>query len=216
MDKNKIIEKTKEFVKNKLYGEGSGHDWWHIERVHNLSKYLASKENADYFIVEMTALLHDIDDWKFSDGIETNTSITEEFLSSVNVEEDSVNKIVSIIKTMSFKGGLVDSTQRTIEGMVVQDADRLDAIGAIGIARTFAYGGYKNNQIYDPDIKPMEFSSLDEVKNAPNHTINHFYEKLLKLKDSMNTESANEIANRRHKFMETFLDEFYYEWNFNE
>ena len=216
MEKNKIIEKTKEFVKNKLYGEGSGHDWWHIERVYNLSRYLASKENGDYFIVEMTALLHDIDDWKFSAGNKTETLITEEFLKSVGVDEYSTNKIINIIKTMSFKGGLVDSTQSTIEGMLVQDADRLDAIGAIGIARTFAYGGHKKNQIYDPNIKPMDFTSLDEVKNKPNHTINHFYEKLLKLKDIMNTETAKEIANRRHKFMEEYLEEFYYEWNFNE
>lgn len=214
MDENLIIEKTREFVKNKLYGEGSGHDWWHIERVYNMSKFLARKENANNFIVEMTALLHDIDDWKFSKGNETNTHITEEFLKSVNVDNEDINKIINIIKTMSFKGGVVDSSQCTLEGMIVQDADRLDAMGAIGVARTFAYGGYKNNQMYDPSIKPMKFKSLEEVENVKNHTINHFYEKLLKLKDLMNTETAKEIAIRRHKFMEQFLDEFYYEWNF--
>lgn len=149
MDKDLIIEKTKEFVKNKLYGEGSGHDWFHIERVYNLSRFLANEEKADNFIVEMTALLHDIDDWKFSNGTKTNTTITEEFLNSVNVNKESINKIITIIKTMSFKGGVVNSTQNTIEGMIVQDADRLDAIGAIGIARTFAYGGSKNRPIYD-------------------------------------------------------------------
>ena len=162
----------------------------------------------------MTALLHDIDDWKFSEGTETNTSRTEAFLRSQNIDEASINHILTIIRTMSFKGGVVDSTQKTIEGMVVQDADRLDAIGAIGIARTFAYGGHKNRPMYDPNIKPMNFSSLDEVKNAKNHTINHFYEKLLKLKDLMNTETAKELAQRRHDFMLKFLDEFYYEWNF--
>ncbi|HSQ87513.1 HD domain-containing protein [Romboutsia sp.] len=214
MDKSSIIKKTKEFVKEKLYGEGSGHDWWHIERVYNMSKFLASKENANNFIVEMTALLHDIDDWKFSKGNETNTYVTEEFLKSVNVDKEDIGNIINIIKTMSFKGGIVDSSQCTLEGMVVQDADRLDAIGAIGVARTFAYGGYKNSQMYDPSIKPMEFESLEEVKNVKNHTINHFYEKLLKLKDLMNTETAKEIAIRRHKFMKQFLDEFYYEWNF--
>ena len=205
MDKDLIIEKTKEFVKNKLYGEGSGHDWFH----------LANEEKADNFIVEMTALLHDIDDWKFSNGTKTNTTITEEFLNSVNVDKESINKIITIIKTMSFKGGVVNSTQNTIEGMIVQDADRLDAIGAIGIARTFAYGGSKNRPIYDPNIAPINFTSLEEVKNAENHTINHFYEKLLKLKDLMNTDSAKIIAEKRHKFMEDFLKEFYSEWNFN-
>ena len=215
MDKELIINKTKEFVKEKLYGEGSGHDWYHIERVYNLSKYLAKKENADFFIVEMTALLHDIDDWKFSSNNTTDTTTTENFLKSSGVTEEDLIKIIKIIKTMSFKGGVVDSSQDTIEGKVVQDADRLDAIGAIGIARTFAYGGSKNRVIYDPNIKPINFNSLDEVKSSDNHTINHFYEKLLKLKDRMNTKTAKEIAIARHKYMEEFLNEFYYEWNFN-
>ena len=215
MDKELIINKTKEFVKEKLYGEGSGHDWYHIERVYNLSKYLAKKENADFFIVEMTALLNDIYDWKFSSNNTTDTTTTENFLKSSGVTEEDLIKIIKIIKTMSFKGGVVDSSQDTIEGKVVQDADRLDAIGAIGIARTFAYGGSKNRVIYDPNIKPINFNSLDEVKSSDNHTINHFYEKLLKLKDRMNTKSAKEIAIARHKYMEEFLNEFYYEWNFN-
>lgn len=214
MDKKLLIENTKCFVKEKLYGEGSGHDWFHIERVYNLAKFIGEKENADLFIVEMTALLHDIDDWKFSEGTDTNTTVTENFLSSINVSKDDINKIISIIKTMSFKGGVVDSTQSSIEGKVVQDADRLDAIGAIGIARTFAYGGSKGRQIYDPSISPIEFTSLEQVKNEENHTINHFYEKLLKLKDLMNTDTGKELAEKRHKFMESFLDEFYSEWNF--
>ena len=213
MDKNLIIEKTRDFVKEKLYGEGSGHDWFHIERVYKLSKYIGEKENADLFVVEMTALLHDIDDWKFSKGNDTNTTVTENFLKSIEIDEKSLEEIIKIIKTMSYKGGVVDSTQHTIEGKIVQDADRLDAIGAIGIARTFAYGGSKNRQMYDPAIKPMDFTSLEEVKNAENHTINHFYEKLLKLKDLMNTETAKKIAEKRHKFMEEFLEEFYSEWN---
>ncbi len=212
MDKNLMIEKTKDFVKEKLYGEGSGHDWFHIERVYNLSKFIAEKENADLFIVEMTSLLHDIDDWKFSN--DTNTTTTENFLASISVPKNDINKIISIIKTMSFKGGVVDSTQNSIEGKVVQDSDRLDAIGAIGIARTFAYGGSKGRQIYDPSINPIEFTSLEQVKNSENHTVNHFYEKLLKLKDLMNTNTAKEIAEKRHKFMENFLEEFYSEWNF--
>lgn len=214
MNKDLIIQRTIEFVKDKLKQEGSGHDWYHIERVYNMSKYLLKKENADAFIVEMAALLHDIDDWKFSKDNKTNTSTIEDFLRSVNVNDECIEKIVNIIKTMSFKGGVVDSTQNTIEGMIVQDADRLDAIGAIGIARTFTYGGYRNNLIYDPDIKPIEFTSLDEVKNKENTTINHFYEKLLKLKDLMNTSTAKEIAKRKHDFMVDFLNEFYYEWDF--
>ena len=214
MDKALMIEKTKEFVKNKLYGEGSGHDWFHIERVYNLAKYIAQKENANFFIVEMTALLHDIDDWKFSKSNDSNTTVTEKFLKSIEVDEESFKTIIKIIQTMSYKGGIVDSTQHTLEGKIVQDADRLDAIGAIGIARTFAYGGHKNRPIYDPSIKPMDFKDLNEVKNAENHTINHFYEKLLKLKDLMNTDTAKEIAEKRHKFMEDFLEEFYKEWNF--
>ena len=216
MDKKLIIEKTKTFVKDKLYGEGSGHDWFHIERVYNLATYICEKENGDNFIVKMTALLHDIDDWKFSNRNDTDTTVTENFLKSVSVDEEHISKIVNIIKTMSFKGGIVDSSQNTLEGRIVQDADRLDAIGAIGIARTFAYGGNKNRLIYDPSIKPIDFKSLNEVKNKDNHTINHFYEKLLKLKDLINTDTARQIAEERHRFMELFLDEFYYEWNFHK
>ena len=199
-----MIEKTKEFVKEKLYGEGSGHDWFHIERVYNLSRYLAEKENADSFIVEMAALLHDIDDWKFSSNNDNNPTNTEVFLKKIQVNEEDLIKIIKIINTISFKGGVVDSSQETIEGKVVQDADRLDAIGAIGIARTFAYGGHKNRVIYDPNIKPINFTTLDEVKNENNHTINHFYEKLLKLKDLMNTKSAKEIAEKRHNIWKSF------------
>lgn len=212
MDKALILEKTRDFVKDKMYKEGSGHDWFHVERVCNMAKYLAQKESADMFVVEMTALLHDIDDWKFSDVY--NTTVTEEFLKSVEVSEEDSNRILIIIKTMSYKGGVVDSTQNTTEGMVVQDADRLDALGAIGIARAFAYGGSKNRSMYDPSIKPIDFKSLDEVKNKDNHTINHFYEKLFKLKDLMNTNTAKEIAKKRHKYMEDFIEEFYSEWNF--
>ena len=216
MNKELIIEKTKIFVKDKLYGEGSGHDWFHIERVYNLATYICEKENGDEFIVKMTALLHDIDDWKFKKENNTDTTVTENFLKSMNIDEKYINIILNIIKTMSFKGGVVDSTQHTLEGKIVQDADRLDAIGAIGIARTFAYGGSKNRLIYNPNIKPIEYTSLDDVKNKDNHTVNHFYEKLFKLKDLMNTDTAKHIALERHRFMELFLEEFYYEWNFHK
>lgn len=212
MNKDIILKETKSFVKDKLYKEGSGHDWFHIKRVYNLATYLCEKEGGDEFIIKMTALLHDIDDWKFSN----NSKITENFLKSLNMDEKLIHRIMYIITTMSYKGGVTDSTQNTLEGKIVQDADRLDAMGAVGIARAFTYGGSKNRLMYNPDIKPMNFQNLEEVKQADNHTINHFYEKLLKLKDLINTDTAKQIAEERHRFMEIYLDEFYYEWNFNK
>lgn len=212
MNKDIILKKTKAFVKDKLYKESSGHDWFHTKRVYNLATYICEKEGGDDFIIKMTALLHDIDDWKFSN----NSKTTENFLKSLNIDEESIHEIMNIITTMSYKGGVVDSSQNNIEGKIVQDADRLDAIGAIGIARAFTYGGSKNRLMYDPDIKPMDFQSLDEVKNLNNHTINHFYEKLLKLRDLINTDTAQQIAEERHRFIEIYLDEFFYEWNFNK
>ena len=212
MNKDIILKETKSFVKDKLYKEGSGHDWFHVKRVYNLATYLCEKEGGDEFIIKMTALLHDIDDWKFSD----NSKTTENFLKSLSIDEKFIYQIMDIISTMSYKGGVTDSTQNTLEGKIVQDADRLDAMGAIGIARTFTYGGSKHRLMYNPDIKPMNFQNLEQVKQADNHTINHFYEKLLKLKDLINTDTAKQIAEERHRFMEIYLDEFYYEWNFHE
>ncbi|WP_297632716.1 HD domain-containing protein [uncultured Clostridium sp.] len=214
MSKEIVIENTRRFVKEKLENEGSGHDWYHIERVYNLARYLCREEGGNSYIIELAALLHDIEDWKFSKANKSDTSIIEEFLLSEKVEMEDIKKVISIIKTLSFKGGVVSSKQDTIEGMIVQDADRLDAMGAIGIARTFTYGGYKGNLIYDPTIEPMDFKSLDEVKNKKNHTINHFYEKLLKLKDLINTRKGKELAGKRHRIMEQFLDDFIEEWNF--
>lgn len=212
MDKDQIVENTKIFIKDEFCEEGSGHDWFHIERVYKNALYLLEQENAgDEFIIKMAALLHDVDDWKFSKDNMTDTSRIENFLINQNVDKNDMEKIIDIIKTLSFKGGVVDSTQSTIEGMIVQDADRLDSIGAIGIARAFTYGGYKNNLIYDPDVKVKEFKSLEDVKEK-NTTINHFYEKLLKLKNLMNTESAKKIAEQRHDYMENFLAQFYNEW----
>lgn len=214
MDKNEIVNKTVEFIKEKFYGEGSGHDYFHIDRVYRTSLYIAEREeDADKFIVSLAALLHDVDDWKFTDTNETNTSNIEKFLRSVNADDETIGKVCAIIKKVSFKGGVVDSTQDTIEGKIVQDADRLDAIGAIGIARTFAYGGSKNRLMYDPAIKPKTFKTLDEVKDKNDHTVNHFYEKLLKLKDLMNTKTGKELAQERHEYMENFLKQFYKEWN---
>ncbi|WP_148556164.1 HD domain-containing protein [Terrisporobacter petrolearius] len=212
MDKDVILKETKSFVKDKLYKEGSGHDWFHIKRVYNLATYICEKEGGDKFIIKMASLLHDIDDWKFSN----NNKTTESFLESICIDEESIYKIMNIITTMSYKGGVVNSYQNNLEGKIVQDADRLDAMGAIGIARAFTYGGSKNILMYNPHIKPKNFQNLDEVKNLDNHTINHFYEKLLKLKDLINTDTAKQIAEERHRFMEIYLDEFYYEWNFNK
>lgn len=212
MNKDIILKETKSFIKDKLYKEGSGHDWFHVKRVYNLATYLCEKEGGDEFIIKMTALLHDIDDWKFSN----NSKTTEKFLKSLNIDEKLIHQIMDIISTMSYKGGVTDSTQNTLEGKIVQDADRLDAMGAIGIARAFTYGGSKHRLMYNPDLKPMNFENLEQVKQADNHTINHFYEKLLKLKDLINTDTAKQIAEERHRFMEIYLDEFYYEWNFHE
>ncbi|MGL4991793.1 MAG: HD domain-containing protein [Sarcina sp.] len=213
MEKEKIINNTKIFVKNELMNEGSGHDYYHVERVYKNASYILKYEkDADEFIVKLTALLHDIDDWKFSISNITNTSKVERFLNEQQLDKKIIEKIITIIKTMSFKGGVVDSKQITLEGKIVQDADRLDAIGAIGIARAFTYGGYKNNLIHDPNIKIKSFKTLEDVKSK-NTTINHFYEKLLKLESLMNTESAKKIANERTIFMKMFLERFYQEWN---
>ncbi|MEG2934994.1 MAG: HD domain-containing protein [Clostridium sp.] len=213
MNKDKILKETIEFVKIKLMDEGSGHDYYHALRVYKTATYIAEKEGADDLIVSLTALLHDIDDWKFSSNNETTTSTIEDFMKSIDVNEDIIKIVCYIIKTISFKGGVVDSTQSTLEGMIVQDADRLDALGAIGIARTFTYGGSKQQIIYDPAIKPKTFTTLSEVKNENNHTINHFYEKLLKLTELMNTTTGKILAEKRHKYMEDFLEEFYKEWD---
>lgn len=208
-----IIKKTKIYVNEKLSGEGSGHDFFHAERVLKTSLHICKIENADEYIVSLSALLHDIDDWKFSSDNKTNTENIRAFLKSVNADDITINKVTGIIKTLSYKGGVTDSSQSSLEGKIVQDADRLDAIGAIGIARTFTYGGSRHQTIYDPPIKPVQYFTLSQVKNEKNHTINHFYEKLLKLKDLMNTNEGKRLAIKRHDYMKDFLEEFYREWN---
>lgn len=210
-NQNIIIQKTIEFVKSRLLKEGSGHDWWHSHRVYKIAKFLGEKENADIFVVQLAALLHDIADWKFFGNLEIGSNISKYFLKNLNVDEKAIEHVCLIIKTMSFKGQKTKSVMETIEGKVVQDADRLDAIGAIGIARTFAYGGYTKREIYNPEIKPKIYNDFEEYKQNTAPTINHFYEKLLLLKDLMNTCSAQKIAQKRHSFMETFLKEFFKE-----
>jgi len=209
-----IIEKTCQFVEQKLAGDGSGHDWWHIYRVWNLAKNIAAQEGANSLIVELSALLHDIADWKFHDGDDTKgPQMAEQFLLENKVAREVINPVVEIVATISYKGAGVATPIQTLEGKVVQDADRLDAIGAMGIARTFAYGGHKNRLMYHPDEKPVMHQSFAEYKKNTGHTINHFYEKLLLLKDRMNTGSAKQMAEGRHQFMQSYLDQFFEEWD---
>jgi uncharacterized protein len=212
MDKQIIIQQTCEFVKNELAEAEAGHDWSHIERVWKNAKKIAAKENVDLFTVELAALLHDIADSKFHDG---NENIGPEkaiaFLTSLNVDSEVIEHVEQIIRNISFKGGNFERDFDSLELQVVQDADRLDAIGAIGIARTFHYGGYKNREIYNAEIPPQLNLTKEEYKASKSPTINHFYEKLLLLRDRMHTETGKELANQRHLFMEEFLRNFYAE-----
>jgi len=213
MDKNQIINQTAEYIKLRLSGEGSGHDWWHVYRVWKNAVHIAESEEADLFIVELAALLHDIADWKFNDGNDDiGPQMAKEWLESLNVEENVVVHVCNIIQDISFKGAGVATNMKTKEGMIVQDADRLDAMGAIGISRAFAYGGSKGREMYNPELKPENHNSFEQYKNSKGSSINHFYEKLLLLKELMNTETARKIAEKRHVFMEEYLSEFFLEW----
>jgi uncharacterized protein len=208
-----IIAATAAYVQEMLTGEGSGHDWWHIYRVWNNAKTIAANEKADLYIVELAALLHDIGDHKFYNGDETvGPRMGREWLAQQEVSIEVINPICDIIKDLSYKGAGTSSVMQTIEGCVVQDADRLDAIGAIGIARAFAYGGYKNRELYNPFIKPELHDTFEKYKASTAPTINHFYEKLLLLKDRMHTDTARKMAEERHQYMEAFLEQFYAEW----
>ncbi len=208
-----LISKTITFVKDKLQSAEGGHDWFHIERVYKNALLIAKEEECDLTIVKLSALLHDIADSKFHDGDETIGPKTARlFLESENVDESIIVHVLNIIENISFKGGKVEQKFSSKELDIVQDADRLDAIGAIGIARAFNYGGFKNRGMYDPQIAPNMNMSKEEYKNSQAPTINHFYEKLLLLKDKMNTTSGKKIAEERHRYMEGFLSQFYAEW----
>lgn len=210
---NRIIDKTRQYVESVLSGDGSGHDWWHVVRVWRLSVKLAEAEGADREVVELAALLHDIADWKFHDGdVNKGPEEARRWLTQIGAPPEVVSHVSDIIATVSFKGAGVPTPMKTLEGKVVQDADRLDAIGAVGIARTFAYGGHKNRLMYHPDQKPVLHGSFEEYRNNRGHTINHFYEKLLLLKERMNTANGKKLAEDRHRFMEVFLGRFYKEW----
>ncbi|ARS37731.1 HD domain-containing protein [Pontibacter actiniarum] len=214
MQKEETIAAAATYVRNLLSGEGSGHDWWHILRVWNNAKSIAAQEDADRYVVELAALLHDIGDHKFHNGDETvGPRMAREWMEQHAVDEDTVQHVCQIIRDLSFKGAGTSSAMATLEGRVVQDADRLDAIGAIGIARTFAYGGHKSREMYNPGIKPVLHDSFEAYKNNTAPTVNHFYEKLLLLKDRMHTETAKELAQQRHQYMEEFLEQFYAEWD---
>ena len=212
--KMSVLENTQNFVKKRLENTESGHDWFHIERVYKNALLIAKEETCNTEVVQLAALLHDIADSKFHYGDETiGPKVALEFLTKENIAEEIISHVVAIIENISFKGGNFEQNFHSKELEIVQDADRLDAIGAIGIARTFNYGGFKNRDIYDPQILPNLSMSKEEYKNSTAPTINHFYEKLLLLKDKMNTETGKKIAQKRHEFMESYLEQFYNEWN---
>jgi len=228
MDRQEIIKKTEFFVKETLGEDSTGHDWWHIYRVRNLAKRIARHEGADIFIVELAALLHDIGDYKFFQGDEeAGAAKVRGWLSSLEISPSLIDKIVEITSQISFMHTLPDKSKEkgkkntTIpiiskELMAVTDADRLDAMGAIGIARAFTYGGFFNRPIYDPSIKPSKFITKEEYKTTEAPSINHFYEKLLKLKDMMYTPLGRKMAKRRHRFLNLYLKQFFKEWKGKE
>ena len=215
MNRKAIINKTKKFVKQTLEGAEGGHDWFHTKRVLANSIHIAKKENANLFVVQLAALLHDIADSKFHNGDETlGPKVASEFLEEQNVDPLNKEHIIKIIESVSFKNSLssMENPFDSIELQIVQDADRLDAIGAIGIARAFNYGGFKNRELYNPKVSPNMNMSKEEYKKSSAPTINHFYEKLLLLKEKMNTPTGKKLAEKRHDFMLSYLDQFYQEW----
>ena len=209
-----LIDNTILFVKQQLENAEGGHDWFHIERVYKNALLIAEGVDCDLIVVKLGALLHDIADSKFHGGDETvGPKTARTFLESQNVKEDIILHVIAIIENISFKGGNFEKKFNSKELEIVQDADRLDALGAIGIARTFNYGGFKNRPLYNPNIQPNMSMNKEEYKNSESPTLNHFYEKLLLLKDKMNTETGKKIAQKRHDFMVTFLSQFYAEWD---
>lgn len=213
-DQNRIISNTKNFVKKTLENAEGGHDWFHIWRVYKNAQHIAKTESVNSFVVELAALLHDIADAKFHNGDENlGAQKTEKFLTQQDLDSEILMHVVKIVQNVSFKGGHNNSDFDSKELQVVQDADRLDAIGAIGIARAFNYGGFKNRKIYDPEVSPTTYETTEAYRRSDAPTINHFYEKLLLLKDQMHTTSARKIAEERHEFMKNFLAQFYAEWD---
>lgn len=213
---NPTIKSIEQYIEEKFQNEGTGHDWFHIDRVRKLALHIQDKEGGNRDVIELSALLHDISDHKFNGGdFERGGQEARNLLESLNLENDLIEKIVLIVNSVSFKGNGVANNMTSLEGKIVQDADHLDAIGAIGIARTFAYGGSVNQPIYDPDVKPSVHNSKEEYQNRT-HTINHFYEKLLILEERMHTATAKSIAGERTSIMREYLKAFYSEWNFKK
>lgn len=206
-----IIEETRKFVKNLLEKEGTGHDWWHIERVYQNALHIMEEEKCDEKKVKLAVLLHDIGDYKLHDGVDKTQELVSDFLRKHSISEDEINSILKIIKQISFSENQ-NQKPDSIEAQIAQDADRLDAMGAIGIARAFAYGGSKGRLLYHPDIEPENYQNTAQYRISQSPTINHFYEKLLLLKNTMNTEAAKKIAINRHHFMEMYLEQFFEEW----
>ena len=212
MKQSEIIQKTAEFIKREFSDDSSGHDWWHIYRVWKNAIAICQREQADRFIVELAALLHDLDDWKFSENGDETPRRAKAWMESCDVDSQINQAVCEIILHISYKGAQVENKMKSLEGFIVQDADRLDAIGSIGIGRAFAYGGYRNRPMYDPEVENQMHATFEEYRNSKSATINHFYEKLLLLKDKMNTPTAKKIAEGRHEVMLKFLDQFMLEW----
>ena len=214
MNQAHILSRTADHVRSLLEGDSAGHDWWHIERVRRVAMTIAREEQADLFLVELAALLHDVADWKFAGGDEAaGPAAARKWLASLEADEPTTDHVCRIIGQLSFKGAGVATPMDSLEGACVQDADRLEALGAIGIARTFAYGGWKGQPMHEPDLPPQLHGSFTEYKQNQGTTINHFYEKLLLLKDRMNTAAGKRLAQARHEFMEQYLEQFFAEWS---
>lgn len=210
----KIVDQTAAHVRSQMEGDSSGHDWWHVWRVWQNSLFISRSENADRFVTELAALLHDIADWKFHDGDDSaGPKAARACLSEQSVDEAVIEHVCDIVATVSFKGAGVETPMATLEGKIVQDADRLEAIGAIGIARCFAFGGAKGRLMHDPEDPPELHASFEDYKKKSGPSINHFYEKLLLLKNRMNTETGLKLATQRHQVLEDFLEQFHAEWN---
>lgn len=213
MNENIVVNQAHEIISNFHRSDQTGHDYWHVIRVYNNALHIHSEEGGNLFIIQMAALFHDFIDYKLTGDESGQIDKVKNFLGENKIEEDTIERIIYAMRAVSFKGGQNPVRAKSLEDEIVQDADRLDALGAVGIARTFIFGGNKGHAIYQPDIDPREDMTFESYKNEDNTMVNHFYEKLLKLKNLMNTESAKIIAEERHGFMESYLEQFYAEWN---